>query len=141
MSISDVFKKVGAPLRNTRWCWGAVSEDKAVFLRVWANDFRRVGEGQTVQVTFRKLFADDPENLGHKERLEQVALIAAGAPSYCIVCTARDVDVLPRAMATYDSKTLFVGGDLLEIDGEAWLQLEDRIKINDLKKLEPSTAP
>ena len=67
MSIADQFKKVGAPLKNTRWSWGAVSEKGDVFLRVWDHDRRTIDGLLTVRVTHRSVYADQPENLGYQE--------------------------------------------------------------------------
>jgi hypothetical protein len=39
MSQKDFFAKLGAPLVNVRWSWGAIRErDTTVFLRVWDHE-------------------------------------------------------------------------------------------------------
>ena len=133
MTMADLFKKVGAPLKNTRWSWGAVSEKGDVFLRVWADERKQLDGRLTVRVTHHAVFADQPENLGYRERLEHVALIAAGARSFCIQCTAKDTNAVPRALASFDRRTLFVGGDLIDAGGDSWLELTERITIEELK--------
>ena len=42
MSISEFFKRLGAPLHNIVWSWGAVAEDGTVILICWMHKLRRV---------------------------------------------------------------------------------------------------
>ncbi|MNG74488.1 hypothetical protein D3C76_1120100 [compost metagenome] len=35
MTQSEFFKSLGAPLKNTRWSWGARRSDGALVLRIW----------------------------------------------------------------------------------------------------------
>ena len=90
LSLSDLFKKLRAPLNNPRWSWGAVSEEGIVILRVWGDQRENINGKLFVRVTHHKRFEDDPENFGYKERLKHVALIGDGARSYCIQCVAKD---------------------------------------------------
>ena len=53
MSRSKLFEKLGAPLRNFRWSWGAVSESGDAYLAVWTDQFRRIKE-KIVLGIFRK---------------------------------------------------------------------------------------
>ena len=133
MNMSDLFKRVGAPLKNTRWSWGAVSENGDVFLRIWSDQFRQADDKRVVRVTHHAAFANDPENLGYKERLEHVALIAGGARSFCFLCKAIDPNAHPRRLASFDERTLFVGGILIQESEDSWLEVTQRIKIGELK--------
>ena len=50
MSMADLFEKLDAPLNNIIWSWGAVSEGGNVYLRVWADEFRKIDGKLTVRV-------------------------------------------------------------------------------------------
>ena len=135
INISDLFQKVGAPLKNKRWSWGAVSLKGYVFLRVWSDERRQIDDKLTVRVTHHSVFSDEPENLGYKERLEHVALIAGGARSFCVQCTAKDPNAHPRQLDSFDSRRLFVGGSLIQHGEDSWLELAQPININELMQL------
>ncbi len=129
MNITDLFQKLGAPLNNTRWSWGAVSEGGDIYLRVWQHDFRTIDGKRTVRVIRHRAPENDSENLGYKERLEHVAQIGAGARSFCILCVAKDPNRRPRELASFDNKTIFVGGELIQ-DGEDYrLELVAKKKV------------
>lgn len=132
MSMAALFEKLGAPLYNIRWSWGAVSEEGNVYLRVWADEFRKINGKQTVRVTHHRAFENDPENSGYKERLEHVAQIGVGAKSLCVLCVAKDPNSHPRELASFDDKTIFVGGELIPDGGDYWLELTQRIKVDEL---------
>ncbi len=56
MGITELFEKLGAPLKNQIWSWGAVSEEGDVYLRVWQDRFRIIDGKQTVQVLHHRAF-------------------------------------------------------------------------------------
>lgn len=124
MSRSGLFEKLGAPLRNPRWSWGAVSKSGNVYLAVWEDEFRRIKEKNFVRLTNNKISASKPGNHGYRERLEHVDLIRKGAKSFCVLCTVKDKSKSPRRMQDFDRRKLFVGGELIEYGGDWWL--EDR---------------
>lgn len=132
MKPTEAFKYVGAPLRNSRWSWGGVRADGAVFLRVW-QDRKRVHEGVLhFRVTSHERYREDPENLGYKERLEHVARINAGAHAYLIVAIAEDVDAHPREIKSVVDD-VFVGGRPVELDGDTWIPVTERIPLRKLR--------
>ncbi len=126
MSRSKLFEKLGAPLRNPRWSWGAVSESGDVYLAVWTDQFRRMKEKNFVRLTHNKISGNKPRNLGYLERLEHVALIEKGAKSYCVLCTVKDESETPRRMQDFNRKELLVGGELIKYDGDWWLEDKGR---------------
>lgn len=79
-----------------------------------------------MQVTHQTKFEEDPDNLGYSERLEHVSLIEAGAKSYMVMCQARDTKAIPRAIKGFNRKEVFVGGCLVEHDGDRWLEIVSR---------------
>ena len=124
MSRSQLFAKLGAPLRNTRWSWGAVSESGDVYLAVWTDQFRTIKEKDFVRLTHNKVSGSKPRNLGYLERLKHVDLIGKGAKSYCVLCAVKDELESPRRMLDFNRKELLVGGELIKNDDDWWL--EDR---------------
>jgi hypothetical protein len=88
MSISNLFKKLGAPLANVRWSWGGLRPDNAVVLRVWQNETKKRDGKLWAQLTHHQEFFGKEKDLGYQERNRHVALVAAGAPCY-LICARR----------------------------------------------------
>lgn len=132
MAISDVFAEMGAPLKNTRWSWGAVRPaDDAVVLRVWQDETR----SKAFRVTKHAVFADDLNNLGYQERLEHLRMIRDGCASFMIVCIAKDVMAIPRKIRGFNAGVVFVGGALSECEqGDSWLEYVGSKSIAIVKK-------
>lgn len=131
MTHTQLFKKLGAALRNVRWSWGAVREsDGAVFLLVWQDRIKPIDGKQYVQVSHRAKYADNPDNRGHVERQQHIALIMSGSPSYLVMCIAKDVKAKPRTVGSFFDDEVFSGGELVENDGEQWLELRNRIPVS-----------
>ncbi len=134
LSQEEFFRSLGAPLHNVRWSWGAVrAADNVVLLRVWQDETRKFDGKLYVMVTARKWFADDPDNLGNSERLKHVEAIRKGAASIAIMCVAVDPKASPRKMASFNKNELFVGGAILEAEGEDWLELVKRVPVGSLR--------
>ncbi len=129
MGITDLFKKLGAPLKNQIWSWGAVSEGGDVYLRVWQDEFRTIDGKQTVRVTHHRTFENDRENSGYKERLEHIELIRNGAKSFCVLCLAKDVNSRPREIKDFDAKMIRVGGELIQDGEDYWLEIVGTKKV------------
>jgi hypothetical protein len=127
MTLTSLFKYLNAPLTNQRWSWGAVrASDGAVFLRVWQDEIKKSGQRRLARVTANAVFGGDETNPGYAERLRHVDLIRNAATSYMILCEAVDVVASPRAVAKFNEREVFVGGNLTESDGEWWLELASR---------------
>ena len=130
MSRSELFEKLGAPLKNPRWSWGAVSKSGNVYLTAWTDQFRRIKEKDFVRLTDNKVSGSKQRNLGYLERLEHVALISKGAKSYCVLCTVKDELESPRRMLDFNRRELLVGGELIKHDGDWWLEDRGRKSMN-----------
>ena len=63
---------------------------------------------------------------GRNERREHIKLIEAGAPTYLIMCRAKDVTARPREIQTFDANDVFIGGALKRVEGAYWVELSDR---------------
>jgi hypothetical protein len=116
-TISQHFVNLGAPLRNTRWGWGAVSGDGAVILRVWQDEYSNIGGRR-----FRKL--QDPAwstSAGYAERAQHVDLIRAGARGYMVIVTAVDIKACQRKIADFNPDRFMPVGELITTpDGVVW---------------------
>ena len=134
MTLTGLFKYVGAPLANSRWSWGAVRPvDGAVFLRVWQDEVRKSGKRYLARVTAIAHFQGDECNLGFAERMRHIELIRQGARSFMIMCEAKDVHASPRAIGKFNEREVFVGGALEEADGEWWLEMTSRQPVRSVR--------
>src|SRR5687768_5825819 len=123
MSISDFFKKLGAPLKNTRWSWGAIRPaDEAVFLRVWQD--RKIVRERVIymMVTHHEKYANDEAALGYQERMQHVSKLRAGSRCYMVMCLAKNPNASPRKIRSFDHDRIFVGGSLVEHDGDTYVE-------------------
>lgn len=122
MNITTLFKFLGAPLNNPRWSWGAVRPDGTVVLRVWAQTVFNIDGAEYVQVLGRdwENIAERIEsgNLGFNERRAHIQLLERGAPCILIMCQCNDPSRLDGwTIKTFDSKEVFIGGDVIRRDG------------------------
>jgi hypothetical protein len=127
MTQTDMFKRLGAPLSNSRWSWGAVRpEDGAVFLRVWQDRKKKHNGRWFMMVTHHEKYVGDEGNLGYQERLEHVAKIRAGAQCFMVMCLAKDISAAPRKVQSFNRNEVFVGGGVIELEGDTWVEMVDR---------------
>jgi len=127
MAISDFFRRLDAPLTNSRWSWGGVrEEDGAVFLRVWQDHF----ESGQIRITWadRHIDADN----GYVERLRHIELIRAGAPCFLVMCEAVDPQAHSRKIKAFDDDFVFAGGDLETRGEDVWIRKGKRIPVADV---------
>jgi hypothetical protein len=133
ISQTEFFNTLNAPLRNARWSWGALRPDGTVILRVWQDEIKHKDNREFIRVAKKKRFEEQiPQHPGYKERLEHLARIKNGAKSYMVICIAKDVEAIPRAIKSFKSNELFVGGELMEFDGDFCLEILDSIPVQDL---------
>ena len=129
-SITEHFAYIGASLTNARYCWGAQrSSDKAIFLRVWVDEGKKV-EGR---MSFAVLKDEYNVSLGKPERQGHLELIKAGAPCYLIVCTAKNPKGEERAIKTYNDRELWVGGQVFTHEGHTYIEALERIPTESVK--------
>lgn len=126
MSITEFFKKVGAPLKNSRWSWGAIREDGSVVLRVWQERKKRINEKWYMLIINYDKYKDNKSHPGYKERVEQIDLIKKGAECYMVMCLAKNKDTFPREIQSYNRDDLFVGGELYEDNNGVYIELKGR---------------
>jgi hypothetical protein len=144
MSISRLFKLLGAPLTNNRWSWGAQrATDGAVILRVW-QDLKFIEAGR-MHMLIDAHANDDTESLGYPERVRHIESIRNGAPCFMVMCSAHDAEASPRKIGDFDDRDIFVGAQIVETpsdfrfppltgkgvtflakDGATWVQVAGR---------------
>ena len=128
MSITKFFERLGAPMKNQRWSWGSIREsDGAVFLKVWKDQQICEHRVRMVRLTHHGAYSDHQNPLGYNERLKHVERVHGGSPCYLIMCRAKDPNASPRKMRNYDPNKIFVGGKLIERDGDVWISIEKSV--------------
>ena len=135
MKITKFFEALGAPLRNSRWSWGAVRSDGAVILRVWEDQVERFDGSAWVRVGRRK--PAPPRELGRRERLAQIELINKGAACFVVMCKARDIKPNgPREILSFNDEQLFRAGKIVERTQLPakyyWIELNGVVPVQDL---------
>jgi len=107
-SITDKFARLGAPLRNPRWSWGAVRPgDGTVFLRVW-QDESRIIDGIPCMLVHTTA---SPEKQGQSERDYHLTLIEEGARCLLVIVQNGAAPGKPRRVGVVHD-TLHLGGRL-----------------------------
>lgn len=126
MSISNLFERVGAPLTNIRWSWGAVRQDGAIVLRVWQNETQRFNGQTYIRLTHHQAFVGKEGDMGYQERLRHMAQIQAGAKCYMVMCEPRDTKEVPRVIKAFNERELFLAGEIVDLAGDLWAPLAAR---------------
>ena len=135
MSITNLFKSLGAPLANHRRSWGSVrADDGVVFLRVWQNETHSHEGKRFMRLTDNEFFQNnDPQNSGYIERLDHVRLVEGGATSFMVMCEPRDEKAVPREIKDFNRRELFPGGQVIEVEGEKWLEMKARVPVEKIR--------
>lgn len=130
MSQKEFFASLGVPVSTSRQGWGSVRpSDGAVFLRVWQDEFRTQDGRQFVRVTHHDSQEEDLRSSGDRERLQHIEQIRQGATCYLVMCQATDVNATPRAVKQFNEQEVFMAGEVVELDGELWIELGSRVPI------------
>jgi hypothetical protein len=127
MTITDIFRQLGAPLANSRWSWGGVRPDGVVILRVWQDEVKRRDGVNWAQLTHRQEFAAKENDLGYQERNRHVALVLAGAACFLVMCEAKDPGRVPREIRRFNERELFSTGAVAEYADNTWIALAERV--------------
>ena len=123
--------RLGAPLVNSRWSWGAVrTMDGKVFLRVWQDQTRRIEGVRYVEVANHEHVSGGKEKNGYDERLRHIEAIRGGSQSVLVMCRVKDPKASPRSIQSVDDRDVFIGGQIVELDGRTWLELAERKAIS-----------
>ena len=130
-NISSFFARLGFPLRNTRWSWGARS-DLGVLLTTWEDDLDETG--RFVRVLGWQSQGRSPSGLN--ERLDALrTLWSGGLAGYVVVAEAKDTRAQPRKIQSYDSERVrAIVALVAEPGGSVWAELGDDVPVTNLKK-------
>lgn len=128
LSISKFFEsKLGAPLRNARWSWGAFNPTtKDLFLRVW-NDEHQVIDGRH----YVMLMGPKWKSPGVHERHQQINAIRGGALTYAVFCTASDPTSGTRSIESFDPSTLGRINSVIDVNGAVYGEITEFVDIAD----------
>lgn len=107
----SMMERFGGTLRNVRWSWDAVTSDGSIIFIGWEDDALRDASGALLECRIAK--ADHHSNSpGAAERLEHIeALLASDAAGYLALAAAKDVDAVPRQIASIDDRLYTVRVD------------------------------
>lgn len=127
-AISWHFQYIAAPLHNTVWSWGAISEQRRdVILRVWSDEIKFIDNERLVQLTLHSRFAGG-KNPGYHERLRHIELIKSNHKGYAVICEAADKNSNPRKIKSYDRERLYPITRIVKINGDDWGVLGEPIE-------------
>lgn len=127
ISQKALFERLGAPLHNTLWSWGSVRQsDGVVFLRVWQDGHIKLDDKRFVWIGSTN---QPSSSLGGNERLRHIELIESGSPCYMVMCLAVDPQAETRKIKSFNSESLFSGGELRLSDGKYLLEIKDRVPL------------
>ena len=126
MTISALYRELGATPRNTRWSWGAINPiTKVVFLSVWTDGIKDIEERKFVQVTGPHNIKRNP---GFRERLTHVDAIQSGQRGFLIFCRPKNIQDHRRSVSTINADQLFPVIGSMEIDGNLYFEFDAPIR-------------
>jgi hypothetical protein len=130
-NISSFLARLGFPLHNTRWSWGARS-DLGVLLTTWEDDLDETR--RFVRVFGWPAPGQSPHGLN--ERTDHLrTLWSGGLAGYAVVAKAKDIAAQPRKIKAYDSENVRAIVSLMaEPDGSVWAELGEDVPVKRLKK-------
>jgi hypothetical protein len=131
-SLTGFFELLGAPLRNSRWSWGAVRErDGVVFLRVWDDQVELI-DGVRVVLVYKHI--EGYRSPGIPERLRQLDLVREGAICFLVFCSADDPNHEPRSIAAFNVRYLNRGGRVIVSGGDTWIEVGDSVLADEVMR-------
>lgn len=130
-SVTKFFARLGFPLHNSRWSWGARA-DLGVLLTTWEDDLDK--SGHFVRVGWWRLQVRS--SAGLNERLDHLRMLwSGGLAGYTVLATAKDAEARPRKIESYDSENVRAIVSLTaRPDGSIWAELGENVSVNRLKK-------
>ncbi|WP_159017619.1 HNH endonuclease [Cognatiluteimonas profundi] len=127
---------LGASLANNRWSWGGVDDERRrVFLRVWRDELRRVGDGDAIQV-LRK--AQTKGRQGWNERRKHIELMRSGYQAFGVICDRDDPDA--GVIRAFEAKSLVRLADVFETDDFVFARVIGHVAVIDLPGKSPGQA-
>ena len=134
MSLTELFKKIDAPLANQRWSWGSKRSDGSIVLRGWQDRKEKIEGKWYMMIAHHEKYADNQDNLGYQERLSHIQAIKEGNKCYMVMCLAKNAKTSPRSIKSYNQKDIFIGGNTIEHNGDTYIELSNRETIKEIVK-------
>ena len=89
-----------------------------------------------MMVTHHDAYVSNESSLGYCERLQHLDMVRSGQPVYMIMCRVDDPNASPREVDGFNKDDVFVGGELIERDGDSWLEFVDRVDFRSVRPQE-----
>jgi hypothetical protein len=103
--ISVLFEKLGVPLRNVRWSWGAETGN-IIVLRTWADEYDP--KGKTVRILRGPGGRDMSASPGLNERIAHLRDLWSGnTAGYTVMANAQDPKQIPRVIKDFREDGVF----------------------------------
>lgn len=132
LTPSAFFVKLGAPLKNVMWSWGAQRDDGTIFLRAWGDEMCRRDGRTYFRLVNRRAYEGVSQNHGYNERLVHLDKLSDGAPGYVVMCTAVDPSQEPREIKSFDERQVFKLGPIELIGGDEWAEVVARVDVKSI---------
>ena len=105
--------------------------DGAVILRVWQDRQRKLDNRFFMRITHHANYADNDHHLGYKERNEHAERVRNGSSCFMIMCLAENTEAVPRKIKSCNTRFIFVGGEVRELDGDTWVEIAAKIPVKE----------
>ena len=79
-----------------------------------------------MRITHHERHVNEKNNLGYEERLRHLEMLKSGAECYLVMCVAKDPEATPREIASFNKREIFIGGRVIESDGDWWIEMLER---------------
>jgi hypothetical protein len=113
-SISAFFEKLGVPLRNVRWSWGAQS-GSTIVLRTWGHEYD--SKTKSIRILRGPAGRDMSDSPGLSERISHLSILWGGnVAGYTVMANAEDPKQSPRVIKDFRDDGVF---PLLHVYAEA----------------------
>ena len=127
------FEKLGAPLRNRRWSWGAKRQSGTVILRAWDDEVETIGGQPHIRLTNHRVYDGTPHP-GFRERLRHIQDVREGASGYVVICKAVKPTPGNRRLKSFDDRTLTKIAGVTNHGRDEWAKLGEKIPVAQLKE-------
>lgn len=117
--------------------------DNALFLRVWSDQRWLEADKVYLRLTDFGYYNNHPGDNGWNERWRHVQSLlsqntkdSAGRPAkaYLIICEPVNPNAKPRAIKQWNDTNVLVGGEVIEREGDYWIERIGAIKVEQARE-------
>ncbi len=136
--ITNFFaEELRAPLHMPRQSWGAyIDGEDAVILRAWDDQSKYWFSGK-LHWKILDMMHDRTNEAGYNERVNQIEAIRQGAQCFIVRIFAIDPETNTRKIRKFTKGYLWIGGALLQHEGNWYIEIIDSIPLHEFKKRKP----